>query len=333
MLICGLAFYFWCDLFLLFTGGLSSWDDARGLGIFIGGIIAPIVTFLGLDLASQRIRGQDRQTHELQKQNLAHDEEKPITRLCQALDLIEQDAKTKRIVGLALLRQPDLSKEQSNLEAAQSALKSFIEEKGTINENDEDGEPKDSLWDELESTEAFKSLLYLFNLSIKTGRKTWNILSKANFNWIKIDNHTVEVNLLLFDCTFINARFSNISFSTFEFFFCDFSEAQFQDFSFDRVKFVGCNFSGTVFQTDHAHDFESLLNACWYFISDPPTVPNGTLLPIPHIKDNEHQVEGRKISSEEAKSLNHPDLTPRYNNNGEFVGMLFEKSKDKETSS
>lgn len=353
-LTAAMAYYFWCDLYALFIGGLTSWDDARGLGLFIGGIIAPFVTFLGLDLASQRVRGQDRQTNELQKQNLAHDEEKPITRLCRALELIEQDAETKRIVGLALFRQPSLANERSTLEAAVSALKSFTKKKsdqphGLRELSSLSGkEIGNSRWGRLEASEALKSFLYLADLRTQIGGLSPSALASAYFQQISVEGIKFKCHAVLFRCNFKKAEFTRVEFSDVRFSGCNFSESRFSacsfrslafarcnlseaDFSsasFDIVIFNNCNVSGTTFGSYPDIELSELLKRCFYFGNNPPNVPSGTLLPIPHIEDENIPVGHRKMVEKEIKGIGDGRLVAEYHRNGQIIGMRFTEVQD-----
>ncbi|MGC6520253.1 MAG: pentapeptide repeat-containing protein [Candidatus Puniceispirillaceae bacterium] len=321
-LMAAMAYYFWCDLYALFTGGLTSWDDARGLGLFIGGIIAPFVTFLGLDLASQRVRGQDRQTNELQKQNLAHDEEKPITRLCQALDLIEQDAETKRIVGLALLRQPGLSIERATLDAAYSALESF-----TLRKSGGPQKITKDRWKSLEASEAFKSFLYLSNLRSEVGL-TRSRVRRGYFGSIRVENLNINAQVTFSLCDFSKARFYQSNITSIRFAFCNFSQAKFEKFSFKGVAFWGCNISDTEFEEGDAVEFSTLLRNCWYFADSSPIVPHGTLLPVPCVEDENQPLGRRQMTVEDARQNAYEALVPQYSKNGDLTGMLYETDED-----
>ena len=52
---------FWRDLIWLIGSGIASWEDARSIGLFIGGTLTPIVTFLTLHLSDARLREKKKQ--------------------------------------------------------------------------------------------------------------------------------------------------------------------------------------------------------------------------------------------------------------------------------
>lgn len=280
-----LGIFFFGDLWCLFQSGLTSWDDARGLGFFIGGTIAPFVTFMGLHLSSQRVQGQDRQTEEMQKQNLATERGSSFTLLAQALDLVDQQAEAKRIAGLALLRQPKFQKDFALIEPALAALTAFSELHSASKQTTE----LSLNWNRLEASEALKSFLYLSGVRDQQNsyQGSFARLTDVDFSKILIDGFSVEAGAEIQSCDFRQSQFIDVEVDGVLFIKCDLTNARFVGVEFHQVGFIDCDISGLVANLDTDIDYSSLFSGCKYLLDRHPFLPLGTELPIPDILETD----------------------------------------------
>ena len=309
-LVCWLS----SDVVKLLKSGLTNWNDARGLGFLLGGVVAPFVTFMGLHLSSGSLREQE-------KQNVTNEAQNSIAHLERALHLIDQDADTKRIVGLALLRESDFGRNRVIVESALSALREYSERHKV---NFEYGE-QEIEWARWEASEAFKSFLALCESRENlTGKPTiWPRLDNVNFRRILITDAASSVGAMFRNCSFQSAQFiaTSLKYSRFE--HCSFVSTRLTRCSFYQVQFNMCEISNLYFKAETKKDCSSLFSNCTYLADKPPHVPVGTLLPVPDVMDLKIHVPRRKMTSNEAHRWGDPRFIPKFDESGKLLGMEY----------
>ena len=323
--ICGLGLLFWNDLICLMTGGISSWEDARGVGLFIGGTVAPVVTFLGLHLSSNRLIEDQKQTSELRKQNDAREAENAIVILEKALDLIAHESESKRITGLALMRQQGLTKDIALSDATLSALIAFAElhkhpKKEEFSPRDGKMITTSRYWFRQESSEALKSFLHLSNRKFEANPQSamFTRLDNVDFAKPNIFNFEAAAFAEIRFCNFhwmqaINTRLTDINF-----FHCDFSSSRFDSCTLDRVVFENCDISNLAFFHNNSADVTELFKQCYWSLEHMPFVPIGTILPIPHI-ERENRLS--PMTETEARAWSNRHLAAEFDSEDNFIGM------------
>lgn len=318
------------DLIELMKKGIESWSDARGLGFFLGGVVAPFVTFMGLHLSSTKLIEQNKQTKELQKQNSIRDVEHTISQLSQALALISESSSTNRIFGLALFRQPGLASNRSLLEASHSALRDFAElhhdnETAGLTVVDPSMTGPRHHWQRLEASEALHSFLFLSSLRFKISESspTYARLDAVNFARPILERVNFRPGAEFRECSFHWAQFFNLNLETINFESCDFSSARFIDCKFTAVSFKNCEISSLVTNSEDKDLYTDLCSSCLFLADKPPHVPVGTLLPVPDVEDKRNNVARRKMTIKEARGWEDPRLAPKFDESGELLGMEY----------
>jgi len=119
------------------------------------------------------------------------------------------------------------------------------------------------------------------------------------------------------------AFFNKSDLSPIKFLYCDFSSARFHEVSFERVTFVDFNITGTNFDLKDEFNLGHLLSDCWYFATNPPTVPVNTTLPVQHDKDDQIPFGPRRMSDDEARALGDARLDPITNKSGKLTGLRY----------
>jgi len=338
ILVILLGLLFSKDLICLMGSGINTWEDARGVGLFIGGVIASPIAFLSLHLGDRRIQEQERQNGQLIRQNESQNYETSISKLAQAFDLIDQKSEPKRILGLALLRQSELKNDRARLDATLSALRAFIERHAkpyiASKISSTKDEPETLKWNKPESSEALHSLLFLSSLRFVSSHamSTAPRIQNVDFGRPLLERASFTPGAWFQNCSFRGAQFLSVKLDHLVFQDCDFSSARLMDCQLTKVEFKGCGISSLVAISDNPESndpklYTSLLSDCTYLADKPPHVPVGTLLPVPYVMDEKNNVPCRKMTSNEARRWGDPRFIPKFNESGELLGMEYTGSK------
>ena len=306
------------DLGTLMENGLKSWDDARAFGLFVGGLAAPLIAAVGFWLAHARLKNAEQQTEIQIQDNL-------FTTISKSFESMESGETTKRILGLATLRQSAFSNYISLLEAAVSALISYCELRryNTVGSDGPSMEPYK--WDRPEKSEAFASIAYLTTLirENKTSLIYKSQIRNVDFKSINTPRGGSLCNIEIDTCNFSQAQFLDLNLVGVAFSNCQMYRARFNNMTFNNSTLSGCEISEAMFFDCHHENFTNLLSTCKYLANKPPMVPVGTILPIPDVENPDMGIHRRRIEPAEARNWRDRRLVAIFDENDELIGMEY----------
>ena len=304
--------YYWCDLTSLATAGITSWDDLRSLGLFVGGTVAPIVAFLGLHLSTGKL-------HEEKKQTTLQTASSVQQRYVDAVGLLSGQENHQKFSGITALRDPDIARNDTLMNAASSTLTSFIRTYGRPMARNQ-GTDTDT--DRIEMVqEAFNTWFFLEREHVKAlgegkQRQTRLIFKNLNLPSIRFARD-LPIRLIKFEhCDFSNMECFGPKLDCVSFDHCTLTSAEF--FS---SELVGCEFTRNTidsagFQNIRSEDKSRLLlhsikliKANFYFAETPPKLEVGMRLNTPVKEDGELMTAGeaRQALGEDEYDIQGPD--------------------------
>ena len=157
--------------------GIKDWEDARGLGLFIGGTVAPPITFLGLHLSDKRLA-------ETKQQNANETINNFRAMLSQAIDDLDHDTQSKRIFGLISLQQTFFESHPKLLDTAFFAITSYVRRNIAFSgDMDRDTTPARSLWGGAEPAQAMQSFFMLHNQILEQPQNKGMVFNFTNVHF------------------------------------------------------------------------------------------------------------------------------------------------------
>lgn len=332
LLIVLLGWLFSHDLIYLLKGGIKTWEDARGVGLFIGGVVASPIAFLSLHVGDSRLREQEKQT-------ALHRETGLQQRYVDAVRLLSEAQPYQRTAGVTALRDRDIANNQTLMTSAATTLEAFIQEQGLGIQGEYSALVRRRV---SEVREAMKTLFFLEDRSGKPqGYRDRPIdfaglvLPHFNGNFMPPLTNVNFKNCDLSDCSFFCTEFRHVIFEN-----CGLENATFnvpKGFGLRAGPF-GSDISGATFiiRKNVRDAYKPKYLSCRYNKYKPPIVHSGAKLPPPSLTDRLRMVGEQYMTRQEAEAFWSQPGNDKYrprDQDGNLIEIVYPDEQDENPAS